>query len=62
MYGAWPRTVLILIEFNLSYQNYDNMSCSVPVGISRKVSILLRISPYGGNPSPRSFEKYLTPP
>jgi len=23
LYGAWPRTVLILIEFKFSYQNYD---------------------------------------
>jgi len=35
------------LNLNSLYQNYDNLSCSVPVGFSRKDSNLLRIFPYG---------------
>jgi len=34
-------------NLNSSYQNYDNLSCSVPVGFSRKDSNLLRFFHYG---------------
>ena len=47
LYGAWPRTALILFEFKLSYQNCDTLSCSVPVGFPRKDSNLLKNFPYG---------------
>jgi len=43
LYGVWPRTVLILIEFKFIVPDYDNLSCSVPVGFSRKDSHLKRI-------------------
>jgi len=55
LYGAWPRTVLILIEFKYIVPEFDNLSCSVPVGFSRKDSNFLRSFPYGITPSTQCY-------
>jgi len=42
-----PGTVLIPIELNLSYQNYANLSCSVPIGFPERTLICWEFSPTG---------------
>ena len=44
-HATWHRTNS-MFNLNLSYQNYDDLSCSVPVRFSRVDSNLWRIPPY----------------